>query len=51
MIIISNTPGNRRENILLTSECFKKICMMSKTKEIEDVRMCFIELKKNSKYV
>jgi len=42
----NNLPGKPKENILLTSECFKKICMMSKTKKIEDVRMCFIELEK-----
>lgn len=35
-----------KEIILLTPDCFKRLCLLSKTKKGEDVRTYFIELEK-----
>lgn len=39
--------GRPSELILLTPECFKRLCMSSKTKKAEEVRTYFIELEKH----
>ena len=44
--IKSESAGNPREEILLTSDCCKRLCMMSKTKKAEEVRTYFIEIEK-----
>jgi phage anti-repressor protein len=44
--IKSNTPGKPKEEILITSNCCKRLCMMSKTKKAEEVRTYFIEIEK-----
>ena len=41
-----NHGGNNKELILLTSECFKNLCMVSKTKNSKMVRSYYIELEK-----
>ena len=46
MIIKSNTPGKPKEEILITSDCCKQFCMLSKTKKAEEVRTYFIEIEK-----
>jgi phage anti-repressor protein len=38
--------GHNKENILLTPDCFKRLCMLSKTKKAEEVRTYFLELEK-----
>ena len=38
--------GRPREIIMLTPECMKRLCMMSRTKKAEEVRSYFIELEK-----
>lgn len=38
--------GHNKEIILLTSECFKMLCLRSKTKKSEQVRKYYIELEK-----
>jgi phage anti-repressor protein len=38
--------GQNKELILLTSDCFKMLCMRSKTKKAEQVRKYYIELEK-----
>jgi superfamily II DNA or RNA helicase/phage anti-repressor protein len=37
---------SNKEIILLTTDCFKKLCLMSKTKKAEEVRNYFLELEK-----
>jgi phage anti-repressor protein len=37
---------SNREIILLTPECFKRLCLLSKTKKAEEVRTYYIELEK-----
>jgi phage anti-repressor protein len=37
---------SNKENIMLTSECFKRLCLLSKTKKAEEVRTYFLELEK-----
>lgn len=41
--IKSESAGKPREEILLTSDCCKRLCMMSKTKKAEEVRTCQIK--------
>jgi phage anti-repressor protein/predicted GIY-YIG superfamily endonuclease len=36
--------GNNYKKILLTPDCFKRLCMLSKSKKAEDVRSYYIEL-------
>ena len=38
--------GQNKEIILLTSDCFKLLCLRSKTKKAELVRKYYIELEK-----
>lgn len=38
--------GHNKENILLTPDCFKRLCMLSKTKKAEEIRTYFLELEK-----
>ena len=42
-----STGGRPSENILITPECFKRLCMSSKTKKAEEVRTYFIEIEKH----
>jgi len=44
--IKSNTPGKPREEIIITADCCKRLCMLSKTKKAEEVRTYFIEIEK-----
>lgn len=44
--IRSNTPGKPREEIIITADCCKRLCMLSKTKKAEEVRTYFIEIEK-----
>jgi phage anti-repressor protein len=44
--IKSDTPGKPKENIMITSECCKRLCMLSRTKKAEEVRTYFIEIEK-----
>ncbi len=44
--IKSTTAGKPREHILLTADCCKRLCMLSKTTKAEEVRTYFIELEK-----
>ncbi len=44
--IKSESAGKPREEILITSDCCKRLCMMSKTKKAEEVRTYFIEIEK-----
>lgn len=39
--------GRPKELILLTPNCFKRLCMSSKTKKAEEVRTYFLELEKH----
>jgi phage anti-repressor protein len=39
--------GRPKEIILLTPNCFKRLCMSSKTKKAEEVRTYFLELEKH----
>ena len=41
-----NRGGHNKELILLTSECFKMLCMRSKTKKANKVRQYYIDLEK-----
>ena len=36
--------GHNKEDIFLTTEAFKRLCMMSKTKKSEEVRLYFLEM-------
>jgi len=42
----SITAGKPKENIMITSECCKRLCMLSKTTKAEEVRTYFIEIEK-----
>ena len=42
----NNRGGHNKELILLTSECFKMLCMRSKTKKANKVRQYYIDLEK-----
>ena len=42
-----STGGRPSEIILLTPNCFKRLCMLSKTKKAEEVRTYFLELEKH----
>ena len=44
--VASNTPGKPREEIMITADCCKRLCMLSKTKKAEEVRTYFIEVEK-----
>jgi phage anti-repressor protein len=44
--IKSNTAGKPKEEILITSNCCKRLCMMSRTEKAEEVRTYFIEIEK-----
>ena len=44
--IASKTPGKPREEIMITADCCKRLCMLSKTKKAEEVRTYFIEVEK-----
>ena len=44
--IASKTPGKPREVIMITADCCKRLCMLSKTKKAEEVRTYFIEVEK-----
>ena len=37
---------SNKENILLTPDCFKRLCLLSRTKKAEEVRTYFIEIEK-----
>ena len=39
-----STGGRPSENILITPDCFKRLCMSSKTAKAEEVRTYFIEI-------
>lgn len=41
-----NRGGRNKETILLTTECFKKLCMKSGTKKADQVREYYLELEK-----
>lgn len=41
---IGNYGGNNYKQVLLTPDCFKRLCMMSRSKKAEDVRSYYIEL-------
>ena len=42
----SITPGKPKEEIIITTDCCKRLCMLSKTKKAEEVRTYFIEIEK-----
>ena len=42
-----STGGRPLETILITPECFKRLCMSSKTKKADEVRTYFIEIEKH----
>ena len=42
----SITAGKPREEIMITSDCCKRLCMLSKTIKAEEVRTYFIEIEK-----
>jgi phage anti-repressor protein len=44
--IKSTKAGKPKEEILITSDCCKRLCMMSKTEKAEEVRTYFIEIEK-----
>jgi phage anti-repressor protein len=44
--IKSTTPGKPKEEIIITADCCKRLCMLSKTKKAEEVRTYFIEIEK-----
>ncbi len=44
--IKSTTAGKPKEEILITADCCKRLCMLSKTKKAEEVRTYFIEVEK-----
>lgn len=37
---------SNKEIILLTPDCFKRLCLLSKTKKAEEVRTYYLELEK-----
>jgi len=44
--IKAGTVGKPREEIFLTADCCKRLCMLSKTKKAEEVRTYFIHIEK-----
>jgi superfamily II DNA or RNA helicase/phage anti-repressor protein len=42
----SKTAGKPREEIMITADCCKRLCMLSKTEKAEEVRTYFIEIEK-----
>ena len=42
-----STGGRPAEIIMLTPDCFKRLCMLSKTKKAEEVRSYFLQLEKH----
>jgi phage anti-repressor protein len=44
--IKSITAGKPKEEIIITTDCCKRLCMLSKTKKAEEVRTYFIEVEK-----
>jgi len=40
--------GRPQEIVLLTHNCFKRLCMLSRTKKAEEIRSYFIELESHS---
>lgn len=46
-IIKNTTVGRPSEQVMLTPDCMKRLCMVSRTKKAEDVRSYFIELEKH----
>lgn len=42
-----STGGRPSQTIMLTSDCFKRLCMLSRTKKAEEVRSYFIEIEKH----
>ena len=44
--IKSTTAGKPKEEIMITADCCKRLCMLSKTKKAEEVRTYFIEVEK-----
>lgn len=46
-IIRNGVNGRPSEKIMLTPDCMKRLCMVSRTKKAEDVRSYFIELEKH----
>jgi len=43
----NNTPGRPIETIYLTPDCFKRICMLTKSSKGEEVRSYYIQLEKH----
>jgi len=43
---VENRGGYNKQIILLTSECFKRLCMLSRTENAEQVRQYYLELEK-----
>lgn len=41
-----NKPGKPPEKILITPDCFKMLCMQSRTKKGKEVRLYFVEIEK-----
>jgi hypothetical protein len=46
IIVNEKTKGRPKELITITPNCFKRLCMLSKTEKAESVRTYFIELEK-----
>ena len=46
-IIKNTTAGRPSYSVMLTPDCMKRLCMVSRTKKAEDVRSYFIELEKH----
>ena len=44
--IKSKTPGKPKDEIMITIDCCKRLCMLSKTNKAEEVRTYFIEVEK-----
>jgi len=44
IIIKKETKGRPYENTYITPECFKRLCMLSRTEKAEEVRTYFIEI-------
>ena len=43
---ISGSGGHNKVNVLLTPDCFKRLCLLSRTQKAEEVRTYFLELEK-----
>ena len=46
-IVKNTTAGRPSFKVMLTPDCMKRLCMVSKTKKAEEVRSYFIELEKH----